>query len=40
MYVQVYNPKNELVGDQIVVNHDGGTMVYSAHLRFSMKMTN
>jgi len=30
IYVQVYNPKNELVGDQIAVNHDGGTMVYSA----------
>lgn len=30
MYVQVYNPKNELVGDQIVVQHDGGPMVYSA----------
>ncbi len=30
LYVQVYNPKNELVGDQIAVNHDGGTMVYSA----------
>lgn len=30
MYVQVYNPDNELVGDEIVVQHDGGTMVYSA----------
>ncbi|MCM4155212.1 hypothetical protein [Gramella sp. AN32] len=30
MYVQVYNPNNELVGDQIVVQHDGGPMVYSA----------
>ncbi len=30
LYVQVYTPKNELVGDQIVVNHEGGTMVYSA----------
>jgi len=30
MYVQVYNPENELVGDQIVVQHDGGAMVYSA----------
>lgn len=30
MYVQVYNPKNELVGDQIVVQHEGGPMVYSA----------
>jgi predicted double-glycine peptidase len=29
MYVQVYNPENELVGDQMVVNHDGGAMVYS-----------
>ncbi|TDN95501.1 hypothetical protein DET49_10199 [Salegentibacter sp. 24] len=30
MYVQVYNPENELVGDQIVVEHEGGPMVYSA----------
>lgn len=30
LYIQVYNPKNELVGDQIAVNHEGGTMVYSA----------
>lgn len=30
MYVQVYNPDNELVGDEIVVQHEGGTMVYSA----------
>ena len=30
MYVQVYNPENELVGEQIVVQHDGGPMVYSA----------
>lgn len=30
MYVQVYNPENELVGEEIVVQHDGGTMVYSA----------
>lgn len=30
MYVQVYNPENELVGDGIVVQHEGGTMVYSA----------
>lgn len=30
MYVQVYNPENELVGDEIVVQHDGGPMVYSA----------
>ena len=30
LYVQVYNPDNELVGDEIVVEHDGGPMVYSA----------
>jgi len=30
MYVQVYNPENELVGDEIVVEHEGGAMVYSA----------
>jgi uncharacterized protein YoxC len=30
MYVQVYNPENDLVGDEIVVQHEGGTMVYSA----------
>lgn len=30
MYVQIYNPENELVGDQIVVQHEGGPMVYSA----------
>ncbi len=30
MYVQVYNPDNELVGDQIAVKHDGGVMMYSA----------
>ncbi|UJH89973.1 hypothetical protein LZ575_13530 [Antarcticibacterium sp. 1MA-6-2] len=30
LYVQVYNPENELVGDQIAVQHDGGVMVYSA----------
>ncbi len=30
MYVQVYNPENELVGDQIAVKHDGGVMMYSA----------
>ena len=30
MYVQVYNPDNELVGDEIVVQHEGGPMVYSA----------
>lgn len=30
MYVQVYNPDNELVGEQIVVQHEGGPMVYSA----------
>lgn len=33
MYVQVYNPENELVGDQIAVQHDGGVMVYSASSR-------
>jgi hypothetical protein len=30
LYVQVYNPNNELVGDQIAVQHEGGVMVYSA----------
>jgi len=30
LYVQVYNPDNELVGDQIAVQHEGGVMVYSA----------
>ena len=30
IYVQVYNPKNELVGDKIVVQHEGGVMAYSA----------
>lgn len=30
MYVQVYNPENELVGDEIVIEHEGGPMVYSA----------
>lgn len=30
LYVQVYNPDNELVGDEIVVQHEGGAMVYSA----------
>ncbi|MGB7841481.1 MAG: hypothetical protein WBL21_01730 [Salinimicrobium sp.] len=30
LYVQVYNPNNNLVGDQIAVQHEGGTMVYSA----------
>lgn len=30
IYVQVYNPDNELVGDQIAVQHEGGVMVYSA----------
>ena len=30
LYVQVYNPNNILVGDEIVVQHDGGPMVYSA----------
>lgn len=33
MYVQVYNPQNELVGDQLTVQHDGGAMVYSAASR-------
>jgi len=30
LYVQVYNPENELVGDQIAIQHEGGVMVYSA----------
>lgn len=30
LYVQVYNANNDLVGDQIVVQHEGGPMVYSA----------
>ncbi|WBL22109.1 MULTISPECIES: hypothetical protein [unclassified Zunongwangia] len=30
LYVQVYNPENDLVGDKIPVAHDGGVMVYSA----------
>lgn len=30
LYVQVYNPNNNLVGDQISVQHEGGVMVYSA----------
>jgi uncharacterized protein YoxC len=30
LFVQVYNPNNELVGDQIAVQHEGGAMVYSA----------
>lgn len=30
LYVQVYNQDNNLVGDQIVVQHEGGPMVYSA----------
>ncbi|MDT0677734.1 hypothetical protein [Autumnicola musiva] len=30
LYVQVYNPENELVGDKIAVQHQGGVMVYSA----------
>lgn len=30
LYVQVYNPENELVGDKIPIEHDGGVMVYSA----------
>ena len=33
MYVQVYNPQNELVGDQLAVQHEGGPMVYSAASR-------
>ncbi len=33
MYVQVYNPQNELVGDQLAVQHEGGVMVYSAASR-------
>lgn len=33
MYVQVYNPQNELVGDELAVQHDGGVMVYSAASR-------
>lgn len=33
MYIQVYNPKNELVGEQIAVEHDGGVMVYSAQTK-------
>lgn len=33
MYVQVYNPQNELVGDQLAVQHEGGVMVYSATSR-------
>ncbi|MFO7720693.1 MAG: hypothetical protein R6W85_09690, partial [Gillisia sp.] len=33
MYIQVYNPRNELVGDEIAVEHDGGVMVYSAQSR-------
>lgn len=30
LYVQIYNPNKELVGDQIAVQHEGGVMVYSA----------
>lgn len=30
LYVQVYNPNNNLVGDKITVQHEGGVMVYSA----------
>lgn len=30
LYVQVYNPDNNLVGDEIIVEHEGGPMVYSA----------
>lgn len=30
LYVQVYNPENVLIGDQIAVEHEGGVMVYSA----------
>lgn len=30
IYVQVYNPENNLIGDQIAVQHEGGVMVYSA----------
>lgn len=33
LYVQVYNPDNQLVGDQIAVQHEGGVMVYSAQTR-------
>ncbi len=33
MYVQVYNPQNELVGEQLAVNHEGGVMIYSATSR-------
>lgn len=33
MYVQIYNPQNELVGDQLAVQHEGGPMVYSAASR-------
>ena len=38
LYVQVYNQDNNLVGDQIVVQHEGGPMVYSAALLCIMKM--
>ena len=30
IFVQVYNPENNLIGDQIAVQHEGGVMVYSA----------
>lgn len=30
LYVQVYNPNNLLIGDEIAVQHEGGVMVYSA----------
>lgn len=30
LYVQVYNPENILIGDEIAIQHDGGVMVYSA----------
>ena len=30
LYVQIYNPDNDLVGDRITVQHDGGLMLYSA----------
>lgn len=33
LYVQIYNPDNNLVGDQIVVQHEGGPMVYSAETK-------
>ncbi len=30
LYVQIYNPENELVGDELAIQHEGGVMVYSA----------